>query len=191
MDSLNQKTTETSFNAMSKPGSIPNHTQDPETGYLESLAYDDAFDATKKKIFIEAYRSKGLNLTETCKDLGMSKHTIYKHMRIDPIFNEHLQAAIDEYADKLEWVSRQNALQAKGFLDRAMQLRHLRPTKYAPEKISGPGEVVIKISKEAIEAAQKRIDVIDAQIVGEFEPKVADVSTPDATEKSENTASNG
>lgn len=156
------------------------HSIDPESGYLQTTGdFDAPFDASKKKLFVEAYRSHGLDLSATCKDMGLSKHTFYKHLRIDPVFKEQVNEMLEEYADKLEWVSRENAMNpTKGFMDRCMQLRHLRPGKYAPEKQSGQNsEVVIKINGNVVIDAKRRAEIVDTEIVKEGETARMELGT--------------
>lgn len=159
--------------------STPNHTVDPKTGYLESNGFPDAFDAPQKILFLNTYRDKGLNLFQACKDMGISRHTVRHHMRIDPSFRADVESLTEEYADSLEWVSRQQAMNpGKGFMDRCMQLRHLRPSKYAQDKIQSPQPVVIQISAPDGFTAKRR-NVIDAKVLddeSEAEGRRLDVS---------------
>jgi hypothetical protein len=103
--------------------------------------------------------------------MGMSRHTFYHHMRIDPAFSADIKECSEEYADRLELVSRTHGLNPeKGFMDRCMQLRHLRPEKYAPPENRQPvSQVIIQVQGDILIDAKKHSEMLDAQIVHEVE----------------------
>lgn len=152
--------------------SVPNHTIDPQTGFVESLAYPDAFDAMRKAEFLKFYKESGLGIWEACERLGVSHNTVRKHYRIDPEFKKAFDEAKLEYSDKLEALSRRTALNPKATIERIFQLKALVPERYADQKGSGRVEVVINISQEALENAQKREKMIDAKIVEDQQERV-------------------
>lgn len=154
--------------------SVPNHTVDPKTGFLESKGYATAFDAERKTRFLERYRSNGLGFYRTCAELGLSHDTVNKAVRIDQAFREAFDRAEKEYTDELEAVSRINALNPKAVLERIFQLRSLRPEKYADQRSTGNAQVTINFGKELIQKIFNRQDVIEADIV-------RPVPLPDAT----------
>lgn len=150
---------------MAKRESIHNHTVDPKTGFLESSGYVYAFDADKKSQFLARYRSNGLAIYQTCKEFGISHHTINKHYQIDKIFKAEMDHVEREYVDQLEAVSRTNALNPKAVLERIFQLRSLLPAKYADQKSNSCPSVVINFDGKFIEEMKRRENIIEAQIV--------------------------
>ena len=145
--------------------SVPNHTIDPATGFVESLGYASAFDAQRKTKFLEVFRSQGLGLFRTCRALGLSVSTIHQHYKIDPVFRQLYDEAKTEYTDELEATSRVNALNPKSVIERIFQLKALLPEKYGDQKTSGPPQITINIDSSVIEAAKARAQIIDAEIV--------------------------
>ena len=120
--------------AIGPRGHVMNHQINPATGFLENPGYAFDFDSERKQAFIDEYRRSGLRFRQTCKNLGISPHTIHKHTRIDQAFKNALDEALADYAEHLESSQMEFALDKKNFMDRAMQLRRLYPEKYALEK---------------------------------------------------------
>lgn len=150
------------------PGTMPHALAvNPATGFMDSQDYAFTFDGERKRQFLERYRANGLMFRKTCKELGISMHTVNKHYQLDPKFKEEYDECQREYAESLESFQRDMALTPKGFMDRCMQLRHLFPDRYAPEKqSSGPSHVVINITADALGQITERQRTLDAQIVG-------------------------
>lgn len=144
---------------------IPNHTIDPKTGFLQSLAYDDAFSAERKTLFLETFINEGLGLDRTCRLLHLSTDTVKKHCAIDPVFKEAFLKAKAVYGDELEAVSRKNALNPKSVIERIFQLKALFPEKYGDQRGSSTPQITINFDGKLIEAMKKRETVIDAEIV--------------------------
>jgi hypothetical protein len=157
---------------------IPNRTTDPDTGFLESNAYIQAFDAERKQIFLQRMKQNSLALYRTCKELGLSHHTVNKHYREDSAFKAAYDELQREYADELEGVSRQNAMNPKSVIERIFQLKALLPSKYADQKSVGQPQITINIDEKVLAEARARQKVIDAEIVedqgGESANKEAD-----------------
>lgn len=124
-----------------------------------------AFDDERKQQFLDLYKANGLKCKAACASLGLSFHTIQHHYKVDPAF----KAAFDEvqavYAEELQAKSMQYAMEQKNFMDRCMQLRRLLPAEYAPEKSSGPTQIVISIDRELVESLKKREQVVEAQLI--------------------------
>lgn len=148
----------------------PNHTIDPETGFIESNGYISAFDAPRKKQFLEVFKQSGLGLYRTCNKLGLSYHTVNKHYQADPVFKEAYDQALQEYTDELEATSRENALNPRSVIERIFQLKCLKPEKYADQRQSG-GSVTVNISvaPETLKIIAERSKVIDVEPVLEGE----------------------
>lgn len=152
--------------AVQKTESVPNHTIDPATGFVESLGYASAFDAQRKIKFLEVFRTQGLGLYRTCRALGLSTSTIHQHYRIDPVFKQLYDEAKTEYTDELEATSRVNALNPKSVIERIFQLKALLPEKYGDQKNSQPPQITINIDSKLIEDARDRAKILDVdQIV--------------------------
>lgn len=154
--------------------SVPNHTVDPKTGFLECNGYASAFDGERKLAFLQRYKSNGLAFYRTCNDLGLHYSTVNRACKIDQVFKDAFDQAEREYIDELEATSRTNALNPKAVLERIFQLRSLRPEKYADQRSTGNAQVTINFGKELIQKIFNRQDVIEADIV-------RPVPLPDAT----------
>lgn len=138
---------------------------------IESNGFPDAFDGTRKLAFIQALRSNSFKFEMTCKQFGVSPHTVYKHKRIDPEFHKAMQAAIQDYTDSLEWFSMGQAFEPKSTLERIFQLRALRPEKYAREQSNAASthQVILNISGFPQEKLKQRDSVIDVSTVKELD----------------------
>lgn len=152
--------------------SIPNHTINPETGFLESNNYPDAFNSPKKLIFIEKLMNSDFDLTATCSDLGISKHTFFKHCTIDKAFNQAVSTALNEYKISLDWVSKSEAIKPKNTLERFFQLKALFPERYAREEKNNSGNIKVTINMDSrfLENARMREQAIETKMV-ENEPQ--------------------
>lgn len=143
----------------------PNHTIDPATGFLESNNYIQAFDASRKVAFLNLLRANSLGLYKTCKQLGLSHHTVNKHYHQDAEFKRQYDDLETEYASDLEAVSRQNALNPRSVIERIFQLKALLPNKYADQKSLLPSQITINIDGKLIEQARERTKILDIQEV--------------------------
>lgn len=150
---------------MSHAQSIPNHTIDPATGFMESNGFLATFDAERKTTFIRQLVANGLSLYDTCDQLGLSVHTVNKHYRNDPVFKEALDEARRDYSDRLDGISKKNAMNPKSVIERIFQLKSLFPEKYADQKSSGPTQVVINFDGKFLDLARKRAEAIDAELI--------------------------
>lgn len=152
--------------------SIPNHTVDPKTGFLESNGFALAFDAADKVRFLELYKQNGLKARNTCRQMGIAEDTLYRHLRVDEAFKRAFEGVRLDYIEELEATSRTNALQPKAVIERIFQLKALLPDKYGDTKSSGSQNITINISAEALEKAKERSKIIDAQIVDSQQERV-------------------
>lgn len=148
---------------MGEPQYAPNHTVDPTTGFLESKAYISAFDADRKTAFIRLFVGNGLSLYETCEQMGLSFHTVNKHYQIDATFKAKVDEAKAEYADKLDGVSKRNAMNPKSVIERIFQLKSLFPDKYADYKSIGSTTINVNVGALSDEVGKRSetIDVVD------------------------------
>lgn len=142
-----------------------NHTVDPQTGFLESTAYPSAFDAQRKQLFLQVFKSNGLGLYRTCQKLGLAHNTVTKHYHNDPAFKKAYDDAMTEYADELEAVSRENALNPRSVIERIFQLKALVPGKYNDQRIQSHVEVSINVDGELLKMVRERERVIDVKEV--------------------------
>ena len=146
------------------------HSVETKSGFLQAdIHYVYAFDADKKQRFLDVFRANGLKCKAACKALGISFHTLQKHYALDPVFKERFEDVQQEVADDIQAKSIAVALTDRGFMDRAMQLRRLRPEQYAPEQKNLNGEINISIvvGGETIELSNKREKIMEAKIAEE------------------------
>lgn len=144
---------------------IPNHSIDPNTGFLESNAYIQAFDAKKKQVFLQLFRENGLKFWRTCAELGVKGDTVHHHYNIDPAFKQALDQVKTEYFDELEGVSRTNALNPRSVIERIFQLKARFPEKYGDGKRESGMQITLNIDGKLLEMVKKRDEVIEAQII--------------------------
>lgn len=156
---------------MDRPPTIPNHTIDPNTGFLESNAYASAFDAHRKEEFLRVYKANSLGLYRTCQQLGISHHTIHLHCKIDPAFKEAMRQVETEWGNDLESRSRSVAMtRDSATLERMFHLRALFPDKYARElKGNGDSQVNFHINGDVLVSLKKKTETLDTTIVQEVE----------------------
>ena len=141
-----------------------NHIINPETGFLENPAYATDFDSARKLQFLEIYKSNGLGLFRTCRQLGLSCSTVHKHYSIDPKFKEAFDEAKKEYADELQATSRINALNPRSVIERIFQLKALFPGVYGDAKNSSEVVVNLNLDLDAILSARNRTNVVDTEM---------------------------
>ena len=150
---------------------IPNHTTDLETGFIESNAYIYAFDAERKEIFLKRLLANGLSLYDTCDELGLSHKTVFKHYREDDSFRKAFDQAEREYYDRLEGMSRRNALNSdRSVVERIFQLnsgsrKGLTRGKYTDEKSYGPMQVSVTIDGKSFGMIKDREEIVEADLV--------------------------
>lgn len=147
----------------------PNHTIDPETGFLENKGYGYPFDAPRKKQFINTFIEKGLGLYRTCQVLGISHHTIFNHLRDDKAFKEAFDEAKLIYAEELDSISKENARNPRSVIERIFQLKYLFPERYADKRGDGNVTVNISVDGETLKQIKKRTEVIDVEPLSQGE----------------------
>lgn|SRR3990167_5360089 len=145
--------------------SIPNHTVDPTTGFIESLGYANAFDAERKKTFLQVYFENGLRIRRACDSMGLSVDTIHRHYKLDPVFKEQFDAVEAQYLEDLEGVSRINALNPKSVIERIFQLKCLLPIKYGQENKPSSHQINVNIDGKFLENMKKRDEIIEAEVI--------------------------
>lgn len=148
----------------------PNHTIDPETGFLENKGYPFAFDAQRKKLFIETMVENGMSVYNTCKALKLSHHTYFNHIQNDPAFSDAFEQAKALYKDKLAGVSMQNAMNPRSVIERIFQLKWLYPERYADKRDNSQVNVNITIDSAMLESIQKRNEIIDIEPIDGNKP---------------------
>ena len=154
---------------MSELISIPNHTVDPETGFIVSLAYDDAFTPEKKLRYLELFESSGGLICRTAYELGMNDDTVRKHIKIDPEFAKRIQLAKQRANEKVEGVLYARALDPRGSFDRAVWLRNNFREKYGEQQQSNSQPIQININGDLLIDAKSREKMIEARVVKEIE----------------------
>lgn len=141
----------------------PNHTIDPETGFLENNGYGYPFNAERKKQFIEAFVENGLGLYKTCKFLGVRYETVFNHLRQDEAFKRTFEEARKLYADDLDAISKQNARNPRSVIERIFQLKSLFPERYSDQRQQANVNVNVSLDGKLLETIQKRQEVIDIE----------------------------
>lgn len=142
---------------------IPNKTLDSKTGYIENKAYVTAFDSERKQLFIKLLMENGLSIYKTCDEMGLHYATAFKHYRTDPQFRDDVDAAKTEYGDRLEGLSRKNAMEPRMVIERIFQLKSIFPEKYAERNRTGPSTINIHIDGEMIKSLGQRQEIIDVK----------------------------
>jgi hypothetical protein len=150
---------------MSQVQSVPNHTVDPQTGFIESTAYLQAFDSDKKLAFIQLFKDNGLKFWRTCAELGVKGDTVHKHYDMDPAFKAAVDHAKTEFYDELEGISRQNALNPRSVIERIFQLKAHFPDKYGDNKRETAHQITINIDGKMIEMIKKREQILEAELI--------------------------
>lgn len=145
--------------------SIPNHTIDPATGFIESNGFLQAFDSDKKQAFLTLYRQNGLKFWRTCAELGVKGDTVHKHASIDPEFKLAIEHVKREFYDELEGISRENALNPRSVIERIFQLKAAFPDKYGDNKRESAMQININFDGKALELVKKRSEIIDAETI--------------------------
>lgn len=143
--------------------STPNHTIDPETGFLESNNYIQSFDADKKKTFLKLFKENGLKFWRTCAELGVKGDTVHKHASIDPAFNQAIKEAKRDFYDDLEGVSRINALNPHSVIERIFQLKAAFPDRYGDNKKDSNVNISINLDGKLLESATQRQHILDVK----------------------------
>jgi len=143
----------------------PHHTIDPETGFTESNSYPTAFDAARKQDFIRLMVTNGLGIYDVCEAMKLSHHTLFKHYHNDPAFKEALDEAKREYGDRLDAISKRNAMNPKSVIERIFQLKSLFPERYADKRDNSSVNVTISVDAESLKAIAQREKVIDIEQV--------------------------
>ena len=63
------------------------HAVDPQSGMVQTTGnYPTAFDAERKKQFLDMYKANELGIRKACRSMGMSVSTVNHHLQIDPEF---------------------------------------------------------------------------------------------------------
>jgi hypothetical protein len=145
--------------------SVPNHTIDPATGFVVSLAYEDAFTPEKKLRYLEMFEASGGLVCRTAYELGMNDDTVRKHMRIDPKFAQLITAAKQRCNENVEGVLYKRALDPRGAFDRAVWLRNNYRDKYGEQQSNTGNQITINIDGNLLKKFEEKQKVVDAQIV--------------------------
>lgn len=144
---------------------------DEATGFMEtSGGFASAFDGQRKDEFLRVFKASGLALYTTCKNLGISHHTIHHHVKNDPAFREAFEQVRRTYADDLEAKSRSIAMtRDSATLERIFHLRSLFPEKYAREQKSPDGKIEINITGNLVTSIKRDAEVLETTVVRAIE----------------------
>ena len=141
---------------------------DPVTGYLEPTESNKfaGFTGTKKAAFIELARA-GMwpNVTAICEKVGITRGTFSNHIKLDPLFAQHVQELKDALCDNVEADMAGYAKEQRNYLDRITILRAHRPEVYDPAK-----KVIMQHERkhderETTERLAQTRNFVDAEIV--------------------------
>lgn len=155
--------------------SVPNHTVNPITGFIESNGFIDCFDSAKKLAFLKVFKQNGLKFYRSCDELGLKDETVKKHLRIDPVFKTEYERVRTEYFDELEGVSRVNALNPKSVIERIFQLKAAFPERYGDGKRENSINVSINLAGKDLNKIDFRESALNVtgETKAEIEPKKA------------------
>jgi hypothetical protein len=143
---------------------------------LYSASYFACFKSLLKKKIIEYAMNKGESLWKIAHVVGVSPGTVMKHLERDAAFRTEIERAKRWYAQRVEGVLMERAIDPKATLDRIAYLRAYMPEKYARQELSN-ATVEININMDQLKTAKSRKIVdADAVTVGENDPKLADHS---------------
>ena len=145
-----------------------------ETGFLESSKMD-AFTVKKKMMFLDALRNNELNLTGTCKSVGVDYDTYLDHFRRDAKFRECVLKIKEDLVQRVEQVLATQAQDPKKTVDRIFFLKSHKPEVYNPGVGHGYNTTQIIFNVGAAQQAIDQRKVIDAEIVND------DATTPSET----------
>lgn len=165
---------------MVRPKHSKNHVIDPKTGFIENPAFPSNFSAERKILWLKTFVKCGLGLYKTCEKLGMKVETFNRHYRIDPVFAGEVEKARAEYADRLESVSKENAMNPRSVIERIFQLKAIYPDKYGEKKNNGQVNVAINIDSQSLRKIEKRNRSIDAELVAEQVDKMKTIDNQQA-----------
>lgn len=98
-----------------------------------------------KRQFVQSFITHNLKFIETCQVLQLSPYTVKSFINRDPYFKEALRLAGLCYIERVEGVSRAQALDPKGVIDRMFQLKHLRPDVYGDK----PNVMAVQINMDS------------------------------------------
>ena len=141
-----------------------NHQIDPTTGFIESPAYPDSFDAEKKSAMIEILKNGPFRLEKACKSLGVHYSTFTKAWRNDPLFRESIDEAKRLHIEAVEQVLATQALEPKSVVDRIFFLKCWKPDRYNPV-MRTELRTEISIDVRGLDAAIERQKVMDTQLM--------------------------
>lgn len=116
-----------------------NWLQDDETGFLyqpdSSAAGLNIFSIVKKKAFLDHYKASFPDMTDALEQVGVSRRTVYWHMKIDAAFKEAIEELREVRVDKVESRLYKDALTPKQFMAQIAVLRAYRPVLYTERKV--------------------------------------------------------
>lgn len=123
------------------PSPTDNWEQDPETGYLfntlpANVKGNQDFSLEKKKLLIGTYQSTFPDLTEAIHQVGISRQTVYWHLKFDRAFAAAFQEIRESCADRTESRLYKDSLTPKQFMAQIAILRAYRPGLYTEKRIN-------------------------------------------------------
>lgn len=136
--------------------------RDPETGMLDS-PHMNGFSIELKKKVIDYAMNKGEALWKIAHAVGIQPSTIMKHLERDHVFRAEIEKAKRWYAQRVEGVLMERAIDPKATLDRIAYLRAYMPEKYARQELSN-ATVEININMDQLKTAKSR-EIVDADVV--------------------------
>lgn len=124
------------------------------------------------KLFIETFR----NVFDTYKAaqvVGMTIRQINYYLETNQAFAQSYAEAVKEYTEKLEGISRNQALEPKGTLERMFQLKSLKPLVYREKgyiqnvnvRFDADQKMDVRRRLARYLAKKEGVDIEDAEVV--------------------------
>ena len=99
------------------------------------VPHSSKFSKKRKDSWLRIAKKLWPNVSEICRQIGISTSTYYLHVQKDLAFNRAVKDLDQEVTDRIEGVLATMAVQPRSFLDRISYLRAHRPELYNPAKV--------------------------------------------------------
>lgn len=160
---------------------------DERTGMIDnSENYAHSFTPERKEAFLKLYEENGLRTRRACDELGIGWSSLNSALQHDDEFKRRYDDVLRRYTEKLEHVSRTNALEPKATVERIFQLKALKPERYGgltKENTARTQNLIFNINTDKMTEALKALKEISLRASGEQVPvmdgQATDNSTPD------------
>ena len=121
------------------------------------------FGVEMKKKVIDLATNSGQSLYNIARTIGVQPSTVMKHLERDAVFRQEIEHAKKWYAQRVEGVLMEQAVDPKKTIDRIAFLRAYMPEKYARQELSS-ATVEVNINLDALSDSKRR-NIVDADVV--------------------------